>query len=177
MNQPALTTPWRQIVTPHDNIKQGRVKQNDFAESLADVLHASGNPDYHGLKWARPCWRRRRKDGHPRGCGLPATWEGYPMYKIRLVCEGPTDYDAHGAFLDANLRGADYELTLLQPDGSLYGGDAGPHGGRWKGVRGWCKVRYADQAQRAQFTGSWDDLVANLWSAARLDLCLEHWVP
>jgi hypothetical protein len=47
MNQPASTTPWRQIVTPHDNIKQGRVKQNDFAASLADVLHGGGNPDYH----------------------------------------------------------------------------------------------------------------------------------
>ena len=40
------TTPWRNVVTPHDNIKQGRVKQNDFAASLADVLHGSGNPDY-----------------------------------------------------------------------------------------------------------------------------------
>lgn len=62
------------------------------------------------------------------------------MYKIRLVCEGPTDFDALSAFLDAHLRGADYELTMLQPDGSLYGGDAGPHGGGWKGVRGWCKA-------------------------------------
>jgi len=61
------------------------------------------------------------------------------MYKIRLVCEGPTDYDALSAFLDAHLRGADYELTLLQPDSSLYGGDFGPQGGGWKGVRGWCK--------------------------------------
>ncbi len=40
------TTPWRQVVSPHDNIKQGRVKQNDFAASLADVLNESGNPDY-----------------------------------------------------------------------------------------------------------------------------------
>lgn len=41
----ANTTPWRQVVTPHDNIQQGKVKQNDFAASLADVLHQSGNPD------------------------------------------------------------------------------------------------------------------------------------
>ena len=41
------TTPWRTIVTPHDNIQQGRVKQNDFAASLADVLRRGGNPDYH----------------------------------------------------------------------------------------------------------------------------------
>lgn len=40
------TTPWRNVVTPHDNIKQGKVKQNDFAASLADVLRSSGNPDY-----------------------------------------------------------------------------------------------------------------------------------
>jgi hypothetical protein len=41
-----ITTPWRNVVTPHDNIKQGKVKQNDFAASLADVLNSSGNPDY-----------------------------------------------------------------------------------------------------------------------------------
>jgi hypothetical protein len=40
------TTPWRNVVTPHDNIKQGKVKQNDFAASLSDVLNSSGNPDY-----------------------------------------------------------------------------------------------------------------------------------
>ena len=43
----ANTTPWRQVVTPHDNIKQGKVKQSDFAASLADVLHGGGNPDYY----------------------------------------------------------------------------------------------------------------------------------
>ncbi len=43
----ATTTPWRHVVSPHDNIKQGRVKQNDFAASLSDVLHESGNPDYY----------------------------------------------------------------------------------------------------------------------------------
>jgi len=41
------TTPWRQIVTPHENIQQGRVRQNDFAASLADVLEGSGNEDYY----------------------------------------------------------------------------------------------------------------------------------
>jgi len=40
------TTPWRNVVTPHDNIKQGKVKQNDFAASLADVLNSNGNLDY-----------------------------------------------------------------------------------------------------------------------------------
>ncbi|MCL2825387.1 MAG: DUF499 domain-containing protein, partial [Polyangiaceae bacterium] len=41
------TAPWRNVVSPHDNIKQGRVKQIDFAASLADVLKKCGNPDYH----------------------------------------------------------------------------------------------------------------------------------
>ena len=43
----STTTPWRKIVTPHGNIQQGRVKQNDFAASLADVLNERGNPDYY----------------------------------------------------------------------------------------------------------------------------------
>jgi hypothetical protein len=42
----ATTIPWRQVVTAHDNIEHGRVKQNDFAASMADVLHRRGNPDY-----------------------------------------------------------------------------------------------------------------------------------
>lgn len=62
------------------------------------------------------------------------------MYRVRLVCEGPTDSDVIAAVLDAHLHGREYQLTRLQPDGSLYGGDAGPHGGGWKGVRGWCRA-------------------------------------
>lgn len=61
------------------------------------------------------------------------------MYEIRLVCEGPTDCEFFRAVLDATLHGQDYQLTVLQPDQSLYGGDAGPHGGGWKGVRSWCR--------------------------------------
>lgn len=62
------------------------------------------------------------------------------MYRVRLVCEGPTDGDVFAAVLDAHLHGGEYQLTRLQPVGSLYGGDAGPHGGGWKGVRGWCRA-------------------------------------
>lgn len=61
------------------------------------------------------------------------------MYNLKLVCEGPTDLEVFYALLDAHLLGHDYSLTMLQPDGSLYGGDAGPFGGGWKGVRGWCQ--------------------------------------
>lgn len=59
------------------------------------------------------------------------------MFRVRLVCEGPTDLEVLRAVLGARLD-TDYQLTLLQPEGSLYGGDAGPHGGGWKGVRSWC---------------------------------------
>ncbi len=60
------------------------------------------------------------------------------MFEVRLVCEGPTDVEVIRAVLDAHLE-EDYILTQLQPEGSLYGGDAGPFGGGWKGVRGWCR--------------------------------------
>lgn len=62
------------------------------------------------------------------------------MYRVRLVCEGPTDFEVFQAVLDAHLGGEEYQLSMVQPDGSLYGGDAGPHGGGWKGVRGWCQA-------------------------------------
>lgn len=61
------------------------------------------------------------------------------MFEVRVVTEGPTDVEVIRAVLDARLEN-DYVLTQLQPDGALYGGDAGPHGGGWKGVRGWCKA-------------------------------------
>ncbi|WP_143594056.1 hypothetical protein [Synechococcus sp. BO 8801] len=43
------------------------------------------------------------------------------------------------AVLFAHLKQPSFRLSRIQPDESLYGGDAGPHGGGWKGVRGWCK--------------------------------------
>ncbi len=71
------------------------------------------------------------------------------MYRVNLVCEGPTDLDVLRAVLDAHLNGEDYQLTMLQPEGSLYGGDAGPHGGGWKGVRSWCLEVAAQGGLRA----------------------------
>lgn len=41
-----MTTPWTKVVEPHENVKNGKVKQGDFAASLADVLQHGGNPDY-----------------------------------------------------------------------------------------------------------------------------------
>ena len=61
------------------------------------------------------------------------------MFDVRVVCEGPTDVEVIKAVLDARVR-SDYVITQLQPEGSLYGGAAGPFGGGWKGVRGWCQA-------------------------------------
>ncbi len=54
------------------------------------------------------------------------------MFEVRVVCEGPTDVEVIRAILDVHLRD-DYVITQLQPDGSLYGGDAGPYGVDGKG--------------------------------------------
>lgn len=59
------------------------------------------------------------------------------MFEVRVVCEGPTDIEVIRAILSYHFS-EDFILTQLQPEGSLYGGDAGPHGGGWKGVRSWC---------------------------------------
>lgn len=61
------------------------------------------------------------------------------MYNIRLVCEGNTDQRVLEAILFSHLKDSSFRLSRIQPDESLYGGDAGPHGGGWKGVRGWCQ--------------------------------------
>jgi hypothetical protein len=61
------------------------------------------------------------------------------MFNLRLVCEGPTDQAILESVLSAHLNSTDFKITRLQPDESRYGGDAGPHGGGWKGVRSWCQ--------------------------------------
>lgn len=61
------------------------------------------------------------------------------MYNARLICEGPTDIEVFRAILRARLgANIDYNLDVLQPQMSAYGG-AGPLGGGWKGVRAWCQ--------------------------------------
>ncbi|MFN9618606.1 MAG: hypothetical protein ACK55X_02685 [Synechococcaceae cyanobacterium] len=48
----------------------------------------------------------------------------------------------------AHLNSPAFRISRIQPDESLYAGDAGPHGGGWKGVRGWCQsVREAGGLQ------------------------------
>src|ERR1041385_7829393 len=38
--------PWRQVVTPHDDIRQGRFDASVFAADLGEVLANRGAPDY-----------------------------------------------------------------------------------------------------------------------------------
>lgn len=61
-----------------------------------------------------------------------------PMFEVGVACEGPTDLVLLRAILAQYID--DFVIRPLQPQGSLYGGDNGPHGGGWKGVRGWCRA-------------------------------------
>lgn len=75
------------------------------------------------------------------------------VLRVHLVCEGKTDEHALRAALDALLPGVRFVLTTIQPEASALGGDAGPHGGGWRGVQGWCQ-------QRVQEAGRLRDSVA-----------------
>lgn len=60
------------------------------------------------------------------------------MYRIGMICEGPTDRVILEAILDRYAD--DYEAIPIQPPVSAVGGgDAGPFGGGWKGIRTWCQ--------------------------------------
>jgi hypothetical protein len=62
------------------------------------------------------------------------------MPSIQVVCEGPTDFVVIQAAI-SNLMGTrDFRITQIQPETSLFAGNAGPHGGGWKGVRSWCRA-------------------------------------
>lgn len=64
------------------------------------------------------------------------------MYRVHVVCEGPTDFVVIRSILSHFLP--EFVVTQIQPETSLYGGDQGPLGGGWKGVRSWCQ-NVADQ--------------------------------
>lgn len=74
------------------------------------------------------------------------------MFRVGLVCEGPADRAIIEAILDHYLD--DYEPLHIQPPGGCLGGDAGPFGGGWKGVRTWC-------AQEAQGPGGITTILDN----------------
>jgi hypothetical protein len=59
------------------------------------------------------------------------------MYRVAVVCEGPADRAIIVAILDYYLE--DYESLPIQPPITAIGGDSGPFGGGWKGVRAWCR--------------------------------------
>jgi len=59
------------------------------------------------------------------------------MFRVAIVCEGPTDRAILEAILDHYLM--DYEPLPLQPPQTAIGGDNGPFGGGWRGVQRWCE--------------------------------------
>ena len=65
------------------------------------------------------------------------------MYKVAVVCEGPADRAILKAVLDYYLE--DYQPLEVQPPTGVLGGDSGPFGGGWKGVRSWCESEVAAQ--------------------------------
>lgn len=59
------------------------------------------------------------------------------MYRVAIVCEGDADRAILEAVLDHYL--GDYEPVAVQPPLGAFGGDSGPLGAGWKGVRRWCQ--------------------------------------
>ena len=65
------------------------------------------------------------------------------MYRIGVICEGPTDQVIIEAVLDNCMD--DYILVPIQPPRTAVGGHAGKHGAGWKGIRTWCIQEAAGQ--------------------------------
>lgn len=62
--------------------------------------------------------------------------------RIAVVSEGITDRVVIEAAVQSMLGTETFIMKLLQPEESVAftgSGDAGPHGGGWKGVRTWCE--------------------------------------
>ena len=61
--------------------------------------------------------------------------------RVAIAVEGPTDEVVIEAIVDTILGGADFELQVLQPDGSsVFGGAVGGERGLgWQGVFRWCR--------------------------------------
>lgn len=70
------------------------------------------------------------------------------MYRLGLICEGPTDRHILTAILDNYLD--DFVPIPIQPPLSQFGGDAGPMGGGWKGIRTWCQQELAGGLESLQ---------------------------
>lgn len=53
------------------------------------------------------------------------------MYRVGIICEGPTDRAIIEAVLDHYLE--DYEPLAIQPPTTAIGGNSGQHGGGLEG--------------------------------------------
>ena len=38
--------PWRQVVDPHPNVREGRYQEAEFAADLAEVVYGTADPEY-----------------------------------------------------------------------------------------------------------------------------------
>jgi hypothetical protein len=74
------------------------------------------------------------------------------MFRVAVVCEGPADRAIIEAVLDHYLD--DYQPLPIQPPITNVGGDSGPFGGGWKGVRTWSE-------QEASGPGGIQTILAN----------------
>ena len=83
--------------------------------------------------------------------------------RIHVVCEGETDKIVLDAFVEAMLGHARFVSTLIQPETSAAFGNAGQHGGGWKGVRGKCReVRDRGGIDAGGYLGNADILILHL---------------
>jgi hypothetical protein len=61
------------------------------------------------------------------------------MSNVFVVCEGPTDLTVLMAVVAA-IDPDRAPPVMIQPETSRGFGHSGPHGGGWKGVKGWCET-------------------------------------
>lgn len=85
--------------------------------------------------------------------------------RVAMVSEGITDFIVVGAAIEAILGSRSFDLTLIQPEGSvalLGSGDAGQFGGGWKGVFRWCQQSSQIPLTREILLQTYDLLVLHL---------------
>lgn len=49
-NGPEGLLPWRQVVDPHPDVREGRYQEAEFAADLAEVIHGTADPEYQDPK-------------------------------------------------------------------------------------------------------------------------------
>ncbi len=88
------------------------------------------------------------------------------MYRVAMVCEGPTDQAIIEAILDDYVE--DYESISIQPPITAIGGSAGIYGAGWKGVRTWCRQEAAG-VNITNITQNFDLLIIQVDADVMLD--------